>query len=522
MSASKPPTEENTQMWSEAVKEPNVITKSKQTYFISGTEPPIGKSQSTRITKKLKIRIICGAIGVAAVLVLTIAAAVSFIIAQSYSSSNQRTAAADTVYWPDTLLATEQRGCRNSSENMDLSFQLLGSTLGETSGQGQVTTGVCVYTADKDDDTGHYYMVEWGDGVTSSTDISRDHGNRIVEVYTNEMIYRVYDIRQNNTQYCLIEEVDQVVNDNISIVAEGRMRELNELITLLKSFQNPELLRNRISYLVDEYFGTNDTQQPSFTEDEMSSEGVAEESSAGNETEIEHSGNQQGIEAILYQQWIDQAQETFDNYGHYFSQYNEDQFLANFVNNKVQEYNDAQLANLPPKIWRNYSFEVEVSAKVYNIIEEITLAEDFHQLKNNHIDEVCTNASTFYFIEVQNATLFPDNCQMSYSFYYLDKIDNQNMTSTRQKREIFTSQRVKRTASSVSENSDFKTHRNLVLFEETLHELLSNDTAISELALEVKQIMEKPTVIHLNKLALSLVFQAEQDFGAAFYDVKFC
>ena len=74
----------------------------------------------------------------------------------------------------------------------------------------------------------------------------------------------------------------------------------------------------------------------------------------------------------------------------------------------------------------------------------------------------------------------------------------------------------------MSENSDFKTHRNLVLFEETLHELLSNDTAISELALEVKQIMEKPTVIHLNKLALSLVFQAEQDFGAAFYDVKFC
>ena len=79
----------------------------------------------------------------------------------------------------------------------------------------------------------------------------------------------------------MIEEVDQVVNDNISVVAKGRMRELNELITLLKSFQNPELLRNRISYLVDEYFGTNDTQQPSFTEDEMSSEGFAEESSAG-------------------------------------------------------------------------------------------------------------------------------------------------------------------------------------------------------------------------------------------------
>ena len=114
-------------------------------------------------------------------------------------------AAADTVYWPDTLLATEQRGCRNSSENMDLSFQLLGSTLGETSGQGQVTTGVCVYTADKDDDTGHYYMVEWGDGVTSSTDISRDHGNRIVEVYTNEMIYRVYDIRRKCASDSLIQ-----------------------------------------------------------------------------------------------------------------------------------------------------------------------------------------------------------------------------------------------------------------------------------------------------------------------------
>ena len=105
---------------------------------------------------------------------------------------------ADTVYWPDTLLATEQRGCRNSSENMNLRFQLLGSTLSDTSGQDQVTTDVCVHTADEDGDdgTGHYYMVEWGDGVTSSSDMSRDHGNRIVEVFTKEMIYRVYDIRR--------------------------------------------------------------------------------------------------------------------------------------------------------------------------------------------------------------------------------------------------------------------------------------------------------------------------------------
>ena len=74
-------------------------------------------------------------------------------------------------------------------------YVLMGSTFGVETTEDQVATDVCVHTADEDDDTGRYYMIEWGDGVTSSSDMSRDHGNRIVEVYTNEHIYRVFDIK---------------------------------------------------------------------------------------------------------------------------------------------------------------------------------------------------------------------------------------------------------------------------------------------------------------------------------------
>ena len=106
-----------------------------------------------------------------------------------------------TVEWQDTIFATIERGCRDSAgnwRNMERregqverheGHFFMGNTawMGETGGI--VTTDICVHQGD------NYYMVEWGDGVTSSSEMSRDHGNRIVEVYTTENIYRVFDIK---------------------------------------------------------------------------------------------------------------------------------------------------------------------------------------------------------------------------------------------------------------------------------------------------------------------------------------
>ena len=103
--------------------------------------------------------------------------------------------------WLDTTFATTERGCRDSTgnwRNMERregqterheGFFLMGSTAGLEGSDGIVTTDICVHQGDD------YYMVEWGDGVTSSSEMSHENGNRIVEVYTNEMIYRVYDIK---------------------------------------------------------------------------------------------------------------------------------------------------------------------------------------------------------------------------------------------------------------------------------------------------------------------------------------
>ena len=103
--------------------------------------------------------------------------------------------------WLDTTFSTTERGCRDSTgnwRNMERregqtarheGYFLMGSSAGIEGSDGIVTTDICVHQGD------NYYMVEWGDGVTSSSDISRDHGNRIVEVYTSENIYRVFDIK---------------------------------------------------------------------------------------------------------------------------------------------------------------------------------------------------------------------------------------------------------------------------------------------------------------------------------------
>ncbi|XP_075247451.1 uncharacterized protein LOC142340645 [Convolutriloba macropyga] len=163
----------------------------------------------------------------------------------------------DNVEWQDTIFATIERGCRDSAgnwRNMERregqverheGHFFMGNTawMGETGGI--VTTDICVHQGD------NYYMVEWGDGVTSSSEMSRDHGNRIVEVYTTENIYRVFDIKDDSGSYCMIESIHwEELTGTPSTAAEARKFDLEEISALLNSLSDVDNLRNRISYLM--------------------------------------------------------------------------------------------------------------------------------------------------------------------------------------------------------------------------------------------------------------------------------